>query len=121
MRTFSIEKRADSPKVFIDELNNLVEIAGDSTLKETGWFYNNVLKWIIALNNNSAKKKTVNIKLRKVNTNSLKRLVILFSGIYRHLPSASLEINWYTEGNSHNAEALCGELLNKPGVIVNVR
>jgi hypothetical protein len=44
MRTFSIEGRKDSPSIFIDESSNLVEISGNSTLKETNWFYTNVLK-----------------------------------------------------------------------------
>jgi hypothetical protein len=120
MRTFSIEGRKDSPSIFIDESNNMVEISGDSTLKETNWFYTNVLRWIVALNNNSLEKKTVIIKLKKVNVSSLKWLKILFQKLRQYCPSTMFEINWYVEGNSRNATELSQQILNKPGLIVNL-
>jgi hypothetical protein len=120
MRTFSIESRKDSPSVFIDEFSNLIEISGNSTLKETNWFYTNVLRWIVALNNSSIEKKTVNIRLQKVNISSSRWLSILFQKLYQHYPSTRFEINWYVESNSRNAIDLSQQMLNKPGLVVNI-
>lgn len=120
MRTFSIEKTADSPAIFIDESTNLIEITGNSTLNETGWFYGNLSRWIKALHNFSIEKKTINIKLGKVNNSSMKRFLDLFQLLYQRLPSTIIEINWYTEGNSSNARILFEKMLNKPGMIVKV-
>jgi hypothetical protein len=98
MRTFTIEGDEHSPHVFMDEEKSLVEISGYSTLKETNWFYCNLLKWLIAFNTGHSKTKTINIRLRRINDSSVKWLNLIFKKLENLLPSASYEINWYLEG-----------------------
>jgi hypothetical protein len=120
MRTFSIEGGTDSPQVFIDEMNNSIEISGNSTLKETNWFYPNVLRWIVALNNNSTDKKIVNVKLKRVNDSSSKWLATIFQKLNVYYPSTSYEINWYIDGNSSRASDLVRNLQHQEGMKVNL-
>jgi hypothetical protein len=120
MRTFSIEGRKNSPSVFIDESNNLVEISGNSTLKETNWFYSNVLRWILALNNSSIEKKTVNIRLKKVNNSSTKRLSFLILKLRQEYPSKNCEINWYEESNNTGGDILNDWISNRPELLMNI-
>lgn len=100
MRTFSIEGKADSPDVFIDEAKKLIEISGNSTLKETNWFYSNLLKWMIALNSGESSSFTVNIRLRRINDSSAKWLVVIFKKLTQFVPPGGIEINWYTNSKS---------------------
>jgi hypothetical protein len=120
MRTFSIEGGTDSPRVFIDEMNNSIEISGNSTLKETNWFYPNVLRWIVALNNTSVDRKIVNVKLKKVNDSSSKWITTIFQKLNRCYPSASYEINWHIDGNNLRASDLVKRLQGQEGMKVNL-
>jgi hypothetical protein len=120
MRTYSIQKGKDSPGIFIDESNNIIEISGNSTFKEVDWFYANVLKWIVALNNDSLGKKTINLKLKKIDDGSSRRLTILIHRLIHQYPTLEYEINWYSKGNDLIAKDLCRKMLNNPEMIVNV-
>ena len=120
MRTFSIEERINSPGVFIDEYSNMIEISGNSTLKDTNWFYSGVLRWMIALNNNTAEKKIVNVKLKNVNDSSSHWLTLIFQKLKGYNPSTSFEINCYIEGNNNRASQLAQKLQCQSGLIVNL-
>jgi len=120
MRTFSIEGGTDSPSIFIDEMNSIIEISGNSTLRETNWFYPNVLMWIIALNNNKVGKKTVNIKLKRVNDSTSQWLATIFQNLIQYYPSSCFEINWYTYGNNNRASDLVHRLQSESGLKVNL-
>jgi hypothetical protein len=120
MRTFSIEGGTNSPSVFIDEMSNMIEISGNSTLTETNWFYPNVLRWIVALNNNSVEKKIVNVKLKRVNDSSSRWLSTIFQKLNVYYPTASYEINWYIDGNNNRASDLVQRLQCQSGMKVNL-
>jgi hypothetical protein len=120
MRTFSVEGGTNSPSIFIDEQNNTIEISGNSTLKETNWFYPNVLRWMVALNNNSAKRKTINVKLKMVNDSSSKWLTTIFQKLNGYYPSTGFEINWYIDGNNNRATDLARRLQSTSGLKVNL-
>jgi hypothetical protein len=120
MRTFSIEGGTNSPSVFIDEMKNIIEISGNSTLKEVNWFYPNVLRWIIALNNNTVKRKIINVKLKQINDSSSRWLTTIFQKLDGYYPSACYEINWYIDGNNNKASDLVNRLKNKSGLKVNL-
>jgi hypothetical protein len=100
MRMFSIEGKEDSPSVVIDESKNLIEISGNSTMKDTYWFYGNVLKWVIALNSGIPKTTTINIRLKRINESSLQWITLIMQKISDTIPASSLEINWYIDGKS---------------------
>ena len=100
MRTFTIEGKADSPDVFMDEAKKLIEIRGNSTLKETNWFYNNLLKWMIAFNMGNTNTCTVNIRLKRINDSSAKWLAVVFNKLRLFVPEKELEINWYLNSRS---------------------
>ncbi len=100
MRMFSIEGKEDSPSVLIDEGRNLLEISGNSTLKDTHWFYGNVLKWMIAFNSGVGKTSTVNIRLKRINESSLRWIALILQKVSLNVPASSLEINWYIDGKS---------------------
>jgi hypothetical protein len=118
MRTYKIEGGLHSPSVFIDESKNLVEITGNSTLKETNWFYSNVLRWIVAFNSDTATIKVVNIKLNSINAGSSKKLAALLTRLAILFP-AHIVVNWYVEGD--NSVLSSGQMLkNLSGVKVNL-
>ena len=100
MRTFSIEPGKDSPYVYLDESRRLVEISGNSTLKEAHWFYCNVLKWLIVFNSGQTRTETVNINLEKINDSTSKWLTLIFDKFYKIVPDSPLEINWHLNSKS---------------------
>jgi hypothetical protein len=120
MRTFSIEGGMNSPSVFIDESNNMIEISGNSTLRETNWFYPNVFRWMVALNNNLVEKRTINVKLKSVNDSSSQWLTIIFQKLSGYHPCACFEINWYVNDNNSRASALVQRLQCQSGLKVNI-
>jgi hypothetical protein len=120
MRTFAIEGDHSAPTILIDEGKSLVEISGNSTLKETNWFYSNLLKWLIAFNSGNSRTETINIRLKRINDSSTKWLYLIFKKLVSLLPSARFEINWYMEGNSQRILA-SGKLFQQmAGLKVNL-
>lgn len=99
MRTFAIEGNGESPEVFLDEKRMLFEISGNSTLKDTNWFYGNLLKWMIAFNSGDSKTRTVNIRLKRMNDSSAKWLTHILRKLIYFVPESSIEINWYGSGS----------------------
>lgn len=100
MRTFSIEGNRESPQVLLDEARMLIEISGNSTLKDTNWFYSNLLKWMIAFNSGDSKTRTVNIRLNRINDSSAKWLTHILRKLIYFVPESTIEINWYTNSTS---------------------
>ena len=120
MRTFTIEGDSNAPSILIDEEKSLVEISGYSTLKDTNWFYSNLLKWLIAFNIGNSKTETINIRLKRMNDSSTKWLSLIFKKLVNLLPSASFEINWYMESRNHRVLA-CGKSFQQlAGLRVNL-
>ncbi|MGD2034425.1 MAG: SiaC family regulatory phosphoprotein [Bacteroidales bacterium] len=115
MRTFSIEGRAKSPAVFINESGRVVEISGNSTLKEANWFYSNVLKWILAFNTGSRKTQVIDIRLRQINDSSVKWILLILKKLESLIPAANFEINWYLTGGSRRA-VMCARTLKSHSV-----
>ncbi len=95
MLTFRIDAKRYSPEVFIDKTNKLIEISGSSTLKNTSWFYSNVMKWVVAFNAHSEKYTTINIKLEKINEESVKWITLIMKKLRSLFPEQQITINWY--------------------------
>jgi len=120
MKTFSIEGGEKSPSVFIDESGRLVEISGNSTLKDTNWFYSNVLKWILAFNMGSRKTEVINIKFERINDSSTKWILLILKKLANLIPASNFEINWYLISNNRRV-ILSGQMLqNSSGYKVNL-
>jgi hypothetical protein len=100
MRTFSIEGRNDSPRIFISEAGQSIEISGNSTLKETNWYYCNLLKWMIALNSGHSKTAVINIRLQRINDSSVKWLSLVFDKLAQFISPSLIEINWHFNAQS---------------------
>jgi hypothetical protein len=100
MRIFSIEARDDSPEVLIDEAKSLMEICGNSTLRDTNWFYSNLMRWMIAFNRGTSRTTTVNIRLRRINESSLKWIMLIFNKLASDTSNSSIEINWFIDADS---------------------
>jgi len=112
MKTFSIERGEKSPGVFIDESGRLVEISGNSTLKDTNWFYSNVLKWILAFNMGSCKTEIINIKFERINDSSAKWILLILKKLANLIPVSDFEINWYLI-SSNRRVLLSGQMLRE--------
>lgn len=120
MRTFAFEGDLYAPSILIDEEKSLVEISGNSTLKETNWYYSNLLKWLIAFNTGNRKTETINIRLNRMNDSSSKWLSLIFRKLVGLIPSASFKINWYMETKNKRILA-CGKSFQQlSGVKVNL-
>ncbi len=120
MRTFEIEGDTNTPSVFFDEENKLVEISGYSTLKDTNWFYSNLLKWLIAFNTGNSKTEVINIRLKRINESSTKWLSLIFKKLLNLLPSANFEINWHVEGQNNRVLASGKTFQQLSGLKVNL-
>jgi hypothetical protein len=120
MRTFAIEGDSYAPSILIDEEKSLVEISGYSTLKETNWFYSNLLKWLIAFNTGNSKTETINIRLKRINDSSTKWLTLIFKKLVSLLPSARFEINWYMESRNQRVLASGKSFQQLSGLNVNL-
>ncbi len=120
MKTFSIERGEKSPSVYIDESGRLVEISGNSTLKDTNWFYSYVLKWILAFNMGSCKTEVINIKFERINDSSTKWILLILKKLANLIPASDFEINWYLISNNRRV-ILSGQMLqNQSGYRVNL-
>ena len=120
MKTFSIEGGEKSPSVFIDESGRVVEISGNSILKETNWFYSNVLKWILAFNTGSRKTEVINIRFERINDSSTKWILLILKKLANLIPASDFEINWYLISNNRRV-ILSGQILqNQSGYKVNL-
>lgn len=101
MLSFRIEARKTSPEVEIDQRNHVINISGRSTLKNTSWFYSNVLKWVIAFHLKGAQVTTINIRLDKINDSSSKWLLLIMKKMYSLVPEHQIGVNWfYDESNA---------------------
>lgn len=97
MISFRIDAKKASPEVVIDQKNHVINISGSSTLKNTSWFYSNVLKWVVAFNLKGAQVTTINIRLNKINDSSSKWLLLIIRKMYTILPDHNISVNWYYE------------------------
>lgn len=121
MRTYAIEGSIESPNVILDEAKRLLEISGNSTLKDTNWFYSNLLKWMIAFNSGNSRTETVNIRLQRINDSSARWLTHILSKLIYFVPEPSIEINWYTnEKGSRRITESARMLQEQTGYRVNL-
>jgi len=110
MLTFRIDARRFSPEVNIDKQNHIIDISGASTLKNTSWFYSNVLKWVIAFNDSNNIRTTINIRLNKINDSSSKWLMLIMRKLVSIVPEQDIVVNWYYEPHNSTIQ-LSGERL----------
>jgi hypothetical protein len=120
MRTYTIEGEANSPNIFLDESKSLIEISGNSTLKDATWFYSNVLRWIIAFNSGNSKTRTININLQHINDSSLIWLETIIRKLTNCAPASDFEINWYNTEKNKSILARALTLQNNSGKKVNL-
>ena len=120
MLTFKIDAKRYSPEVFIDRANNVISIEGTSTLKNTSWFYSNVLKWVIAFNSNAEKPTIINIRLNKINDSSVKWIMLIMKKLTALVPDQKITVNWYYKHQNSSVQ-LSGERLKlNAGIPINV-
>jgi hypothetical protein len=110
MVTYRIDAKRYSPEVYIDKQNQIIDISGTSTLKNTSWFYGNVLKWVIAFNGTDDCTTTINIKLNKINSGSTKWLMLIMQKLAAIVPDQKVMVNWYYEKHNSSIQ-LSGEIL----------
>ncbi len=120
MRTFSIEGDDSAPTIYIDEARRIVEISGNSVLREPHWFYSNLLKWLIALNMGPNKTKIINIRLERINESSSKWLALILNKLAGILPAESIEVNWFLASTSEKLYAGGRMVSDLPGFRVNL-
>ena len=120
MRTFAIEGSGESPTVFLDEARRVLEISGNSTLKNANWFYSNLLKWMIAFNAGNNRTSTVNIRLNRINDSSVKWLIHILRKLVWLVPGNTIEINWYMAGRSRKLQESARMLESLSGYRVNM-
>ena len=120
MRIFSIEGKDNSPYVLIDEAKSLLEISGNSTLRDTQWFYGNLLNWMIAFNRGHMKIQTVNIRLNRINESSLQGIARMFKRLAGNISELAIEINWYTDGKNSRLDSSGKVLQREIGFRVNL-
>lgn len=120
MRTFSLEGDLTVPSIYMDESKSIIEITGNSTLREPHWFYTNLLKWLIAFNAGSSRTETINIRLDRINESSSKWLVLILKKLSGLLPDSNIHINWILASkNRYSVEG--GQMLKDlPGFSVKL-
>ncbi|MBN1115694.1 MAG: SiaC family regulatory phosphoprotein [Bacteroidales bacterium] len=116
MLTFRIEARKTSPEVIIDKKNHSIDISGSSTFQNTSWFYSNVLKWAIAFNQEGAKTTTINLRLKKINDNSTKWIMLIMRKMATIIPGHNVVVNWYYQPENVNMQ-ISGERLKLNSLI----
>lgn len=120
MITFRMEGRNASPEVVIDKQNQKIDISGSSTLKNTSWFYGNLLKWAIAFNRDEHKPTVINIHLKKINNSSAKWLFLIIKKMSDIIPVNNVMVNWYYDSNNTSMQ-LNGERLKLNSLVpVNI-
>jgi hypothetical protein len=120
MKTFEIEGDLTTPNVLIDESKRMIEISGNSTLREPHWFYCNLLKWMLAFNLGSLQTETINIRLVRINESSSRWLILILKKLSAVIPGSKIQVNWYLAGQRKlfpAAERLIREI---PGFQVNL-
>lgn len=116
MFSFRIDAKKTSPEIIIDQRNHVINISGSSTLKNTSWFYSNVLKWAIAFNFKGADVITINLRLNKINDSSSKWLLLIMQKMYSIIPEHNINVNWYYE-SSNSTMQINGERLKLNSII----
>jgi hypothetical protein len=114
-----IEGEANSPYVLIDESRSLVEISGNSTLKDTNPFYSNLLKWILAFNMGQTKTQKININIQRINDSSLLWLETIIKKLIHCSPLTGFEINWYSSRNNERVSTWI-QMLQNQSIMIKV-
>lgn len=120
MRTYTIEGPDNSPKVIMDESKSLIEISGNSTLKDAVGFYSNLMKWIIAFNTGNSRTKTINIRILQINESSSIWIETIIKKLINNFPATNLEINWYNAGKNKRVLSSVQMLQNQSDIKVNL-
>jgi hypothetical protein len=120
MRTYTIEGEDNSPNIFLDESKCLIEISGNSTLKDTSGFYSNVLNWIIAFNLGKSRTRIININLHHINDSSFIWIETIINRLTHCIPSNDFEVNWYNTENNKRVLAKALMLQNHSGKKFNL-
>ena len=116
MLTFRIDAKKYSPEVLIDKTNHVIHISGVSTLKNTSWFYSNVLKWVITFNGDIERPTIINIKLNKINDDSSKWLLLIMKKLSSLVPNQQIMVNWYYQRKDASVQ-ISGERLKLNSII----
>lgn len=106
MISYKIEGKNESPDIFISASKNLIEIKGNSTLKDTNWFYSNLLKWVLAFNFGQRHAEVINIHFNLINDSTAKWLLLIFKKLEQLLPKNNFEINWYFQQTGGRIERI---------------
>ncbi len=95
MEALHIESSEFSPKIVFDSANNIFEVEGVSRPENPMEFYQPVIDWLDAYQENPNETTTVNFKFDYFNTSSLKYFLIILSK-FKEVEEAgkAVKINW---------------------------
>ncbi|EAY29349.1 DUF1987 domain-containing protein [Microscilla marina] len=85
-----------TPTVKLDAEASICEISGESYLEDTVDFYDPIIKWLNAYNEESYKTLTFNFKLTYFNTSSSKAILNILKSLKKFKEKGGeIVINWY--------------------------
>ncbi len=96
MDNLSVFGTEDSPRIYFDAENGLLEITGRSLPENVNVFYQPVLEWVLQYVKNPQAKTKIDFKLEYLNSASSKKILELLVILKQLLAMGNeLEINWY--------------------------
>lgn len=96
METLIINGTDDTPKVVLDQENNVFEISGRSLPEDVVSFFQPVIDWLDELEKNPLDNIEFDIKLEYFNTASSKQILDIFLILDEiFLRGNSVKVNWY--------------------------
>ena len=96
METLIINGTDDTPKVVLDQENNVFEISGRSLPEDVVSFFQPVIDWLDELEKNPLDNFEFDIKLEYFNTASSKQILDIFLILDEiFLKGDSVKVNWY--------------------------
>src|SRR5512133_1107572 len=97
MKMFHIESSQNSPDVWIDGKDGIMEIKGRSTFQKPNDFYRQVARWVHAFSLESDGIRTVNIKVAELNKASVRWMMFILKEMEKisSCREGKLVVNWY--------------------------
>lgn len=101
MNTLSLEGTEDTPKIILDKDNGIFEISGRSLPEDSAEFFQPVLDWLEAYENNANGETIFNFKLEYFNTASSKLILDILSKLEE---IEGTVIHWYFHEDDEDME-----------------
>lgn len=103
MENFSIFSTEESPMVFLDAENGLVEIQGRSLPENVNAFYEPVMVWIKKYLDQHPPRTEINLRFDYLNSASSKKILEILSCFRIHkTQGAEVIINWFFKSDDED-------------------